>query len=133
MFGHLSNQSSRFVWKGLSLSHVNDDGPRGLCVTRRNKTQAQLRRNVHLRDTIEHRKQALYLALAAEDWRDILADENISVAVGLMEDKIRTLMDECIPLKTVRISPRDPTSPLVRSMLIVTSKISVSNQSDFQK
>lgn len=51
-----------------------------------------------------------------------------------MEDKIRTLMDECMPLKTVRISSRDPAwiSPLVRSMLIVKLKISVRNKERLQ-
>ena len=89
-----------------------------------------MRGKVHLRDTREHRKQALYIALAAEDWGDILAAENINVAVGLLEDRIRTLMDECMPVKTVRISSRDPAwmSPLVKSMLRAKSKISVSNK-----
>ena len=54
-----------------------------------------MRRKVHLRDTREHRKQALKIPLAAEDWGDILAAENINVAVGRLEDKILTLMDEC--------------------------------------
>lgn len=43
-----------------------------------------MRRKVHLRDTREHRKQALYLALAAEDCNDILAAENMIVVVGLI-------------------------------------------------
>ena len=70
------------------------------------------------------------LALAAEDWGVILAAENINMAVGLLEDRIHALTDECMPVKTVRISSRDPAwmSPLVKSMLRAKSKISVSNK-----
>ena len=89
-----------------------------------------MRRKVHLRDTREHRKQALYIVLAAEDWGDILAAKNVNVVVGLLEDRIHTLMDECMLVKTVRILSRDLAwmSPLVKSMLRAKSKISVSNK-----
>ena len=48
-----------------------------------------------------------------------------------MEDKIRTLMDKCVPLKSVRMSSCDPVwmSPLhvVLSMLRAKSRISDNN------
>ena len=87
------------------------------------------RRKVLVRDCREQRKRALYLSLAAEDWGEVITAEDINVAVGIMEDKIRTLMDKCMPLKSVRMSSRDPVwmSPLVRSMLRAKSRISDNN------
>ena len=46
-----------------------------------------------------------------------------------MEKKIRTLMDKCMPLKSVRLSSRDPVwmTALVKSMLRAKSRISCNN------
>ena len=87
------------------------------------------RRIVLVRDCREQRKRALFLSLAAEDWGEVITAEDINVAVGIMEDKIRTLMDKCMPLKSVRMSSRDPVwmFPLVRSMLRAKSRISDNN------
>ena len=88
-----------------------------------------VRRKVQIRDTRKHRKEALYLALNAEDWREVLLGNNIDCVVNNMEKKIRTLMDKCMPLKSVRLSSRDPVwmTPLVKSMLREKSRISCNN------
>ena len=91
------------------------------------------RHKVLVCDCREQRKRALYLSLAAEDLGEVhvITAEDINVAVGIMEDKIRTLMDKCMPLKSVRMSSRDPVwmSPLhvVLSMLRAKSRISDNN------
>ena len=49
--------------------------------------------------------------------------------VSNMEKKIRTLMDKCMPLKSVRLSSRDPVwmTALVKSTLRAKSRISCNN------
>ena len=59
---------------------------------------------VFVRDCREHRKQSLYLALAAEDWQEVVTADNVDVAVRIMENKICSLMDKCMPLRSIRIS-----------------------------
>jgi hypothetical protein len=85
-----------------------------------------LRRKLQLRDCRKHRKQDFYQALASEDWNEVLAAEN----VNLMEDKIKTLMDKCMPIKYVRMSTRDPIwmTPLVKSLFRAKSRISLNNE-----
>lgn len=46
-----------------------------------------VRRKVQLRDTRKHRKEALYLALNAEDWSEVLSGNNIDCVVNNMEKK----------------------------------------------
>ena len=65
-----------------------------------------LRRKIQLRDCREHRKQAFYRDLASQDWSELLAAENVDIAVNFMEDKIKKLMDKCMPIKYVRMSIR---------------------------
>ena len=60
-------------------------------------------RKVQIRDTRKHWKEALYLALNAEDWTEVLSGNNVDCVVDNMEKKIRTLMDKCMPLKSVRL------------------------------
>ena len=88
-----------------------------------------VRRNVQIRDTRKHRKEALYLALNAVDWSEVLSGNNVDCVVNNMEKKIRTLIDKCMPLKSVRLSSRDPVwmTPLVKSMLRAKSRISCNN------
>ena len=88
-----------------------------------------LRRMVQILDTRKHRKEALYLALNAEDWSEVLSGNNVDCVVNNMEKKIRTLMDKCMPLKSVTLSSRDPVwmTPLVKSMLRAKSRISCNN------
>ena len=68
-------------------------------------------------DCREHCKQSFYLALAAQDWQEVVTADNVDVAVRIMEDKICSLMDKCMPLKSIRMSSCDPRwmSPLVPS------------------
>ena len=72
-----------------------------------------------VRDCREHRKQSFYLALAAQDWQEVVTADNVDVAGRIMEDKICILMVKCMPLRSIRTSSRDPSwmSPLVRPML----------------
>ena len=78
----------------------------------------------------KHRKQAFYQALASEDWNEVLAADNVNIAVNLMEDKIKKLMDKCMPIKYVRMSTRDPIlmTPLVKSLFRAKSRISLNNE-----
>ena len=71
-----------------------------------------------MRDCREHRKQVLYLALADTDWRDITQGTNVNEAIGLLEQKIHSLMDKYMPLRSVRMSSCDLVwmTPLVKSM-----------------
>ena len=47
-----------------------------------------------------------------------------------MEAKLTTLMDRCLPLKTVTMSSRDPVwmSPLVKTLLKKKSRLSCNNK-----
>ena len=85
-----------------------------------------VRRKIQIRDTRKHRKEALYLALNVEDWSEVLSGNNADCVVNNMQKKIRTLMDKCVPLKSVRLSSRDPVwmTHLVKSMLRAKSRIS---------
>ena len=82
-----------------------------------------------LSKTTLYRKQSFYLALAAEDWQEVVTVDNVDVAVRIMENKICSLMDKCMPLRSIRMSSRDPSwmSPLVRSMLRAKTRISLNN------
>ena len=88
-----------------------------------------LHRKVQILDTRKHRKEVLYLALNVEDWSEVLSGNNVDCVVNNMEKKIRTLMDKCMPLKSVTLSSRDPVwmTPLVKSMLRAKSRISCNN------
>ena len=59
----------------------------------------------------------------------MLSGNNVDCVVDNMEKKIRTLMDKCMPLKSVRLSLRNPMwmTPLVKSMLWAKSRISCNN------
>ena len=52
-----------------------------------------VRRKVQIRDTRKQRKEALYLALNAEDWSEVLSGNNVDCVVNNVEKKIRTLID----------------------------------------
>ena len=47
-----------------------------------------IRQKVQFRDCREHRKRALYLALATECWDEVLEADNIETAVNILELKI---------------------------------------------
>ena len=86
-----------------------------------------IRKKVQFRDCREHRKQALYLALASECWDDVLEADSIETAVNILELKILSNINWCMPLRTVSLSSRDPSwmTPLVKYMLRSKSHISV--------
>ena len=83
----------------------------------RNKLRP-VRRKVIIRDCRENLKKALYLALSSEGWSEFLRSTNADALVSQLEAKLITLMDRCLPLKTVTMSSRDPAkmSPLVKSL-----------------
>ena len=86
-----------------------------------------IRQKVQFRDCREHRKRALYLALATECWDEVLEADNIETAVNILELKILSNINRCMPLRTVTLSSRDPRwmTPLVKYMLRNKSHISV--------
>jgi len=86
-----------------------------------------IRQKMQFRDCPEHRKQALYLALALECWDEVLEADNIEKAVNILEFKILSSINRCIPLRTATLSTRDPRwmTPLVKYMLRDKSRISV--------
>ena len=86
-----------------------------------------IRQKVQFRDCREHRKQALYLAVASECWDEVLEADNIEKAVNILEFKILSSINRCIPLRTATLSTRDPRwiTPLVKYMLRDKSRISV--------
>ena len=65
-----------------------------------------IRRKVEFRDCRKHRKSDLYRALSNENWKDVLEADNIEQAVSLLELKITTNMNMCMPIRSVSISPR---------------------------
>ena len=88
-----------------------------------------LRRKVQTHDTRNHQKEALYLALNAEDWSEVLSGNNVDCVVNNMEKQIRTLKDKCMPLNSATLSLRNPMwmTPLVKSMLRAKSRIFCNN------
>lgn len=78
-----------------------------------------IRQKVQFRDCREHQKQALYLALASECWNEVLEVDNIEKAVNILELKILSNINRCMPLQTVTMSSCDPrwVTPLVKYML----------------
>lgn len=78
-----------------------------------------IRQKVQFRDCREHQKQALYLALALECWNEVLEVDNIEKAVNILELKILSNINRCMPLRTVTMSSCDPrwVTPLVKYML----------------
>ncbi|XP_048578062.1 uncharacterized protein LOC116601437 [Nematostella vectensis] len=88
-----------------------------------------LRKTIKIRDCRKHRKEALYLALAEEKWDSVLESNDVNEAVRNLENLIHDNLEKCMPLKTVRMSSRDPLwmTPLVKSLLKTKSKIGPNN------
>ena len=89
-----------------------------------------IRQNVRIRDCRRHRKEGLYLKLVSENWDSVLNLNDVEEAVNNLEAKIKHHMDECMPLRSVRMSSRDPVwmTPLVKSLKRVKSRIAPSNK-----
>ena len=70
------------------------------------------------------------MVLATLDWSDIYNAVDINKVVKVLEEKILVVMDRCMPLKSIRMSSRDPLwmSPLVKCMLRTKSRISLNNK-----
>ena len=81
-------------------------------------------------DCRRHRKEGLYLKLASENWDSVLNFNDVEEAVNNLEAKIKHHMDECMPLRSVRMSSRDPVwiTPLVKSLMMVRSRIAQSTK-----
>ena len=60
----------------------------------------------------------MYLKLVSENWDSVLNLNDVKEAVNNFEAKIKHHMDECMPLRSVRMSLRDPVwmTPLVKSL-----------------
>ena len=91
------------------------------------KKLKHIRQKVQFRDCREHQKRALYLALASECWDEVLEADNIEKAVNILELKILSNINRCMPLPTATLSTLDPRwmTPLVKYMLRDKSYISV--------
>ena len=84
------------------------------------------RSKVLVLDCREHREQSFYQALAVQDWQEVVTADHVDVTGRIMEDKICTLMDKCMALRSIRMSSRDPN--LVRSILRAKTRISLNNR-----
>ena len=84
-----------------------------------------MRRKFLFRDCRKHRKDALYKALAEQNWEAVQKATNVDEAVDYLSKKILDLMNTCMPTKTISMSTRDPywMTPLVKSMLKTKAKI----------
>ena len=58
----------------------------------------------------------MYLQLVSENWDSVLNLNDVEEAVNNLEAKIKHHMDKCMPLRSVRMSSRDPVwmTPLVK-------------------
>ena len=72
----------------------------------------------------------MYLKLVSENWDSVLNLNDVEEAVNNLEAKIKHHMDECMPLRSVRMSSRDPVwmTSLVKSLMRVKSRIAPSNK-----
>ena len=61
-----------------------------------------------VRDRREHRKRDLYRQLQKVDWSNIFTKDNIDSAVIEVNNTLRLIMDECMPLIPINMSTRDP-------------------------
>lgn len=129
MFGQLFYEPHGSLFKVLSLSHALQDGSHGVILAPGIKLPP-IRRKVYVRDLRAHRKHDLYLALAKENWDNVIQATDVDEVVGGLENTILGHLDSCMPLKTVRMSSRDPgwMTSLVRSMIRAKSRISLSKQ-----
>ena len=89
-----------------------------------------IRQNVRIKYCRRHRKEGLYLKLVSENWDSALNLNDVEEAVNNLEAKIKHHMDECMPLRSVCMSSRDPVwmTPLVKSLMRVKSRIAPSNK-----
>ena len=89
---------------------------------------------MQFRDCVEHRQQPLYLALALECWDEVLEAHNIEKAVNILELKILSSINRCMPLRTATLSTRGwMTTPLVKYMLRDKSRMSVLSTDQHQE
>ena len=84
-----------------------------------------LRYKVQLRDCREHRRATLYFELEQTDCNHVCEAENIDEVVTRLETQILLLMNDCMPLRTVKMSSRDPfwMSPLIKHLLKIKARI----------
>lgn len=72
----------------------------------------------------------MYLKLVSENWDSVLNLNDVEEAVNNLEAKIKHRMDECMPLRSVRMSSHDPVwmTPLEKSLMRVKSRVAPSNK-----
>ncbi|CAB3991556.1 Hypothetical predicted protein [Paramuricea clavata] len=89
-----------------------------------------IRRKVQIRDCRKHRKAALYNSMATETWDNVIDSSDVQQAVLFLECKILSHMDNCMPIRTISMSSRDPVwmTPLLKSMIRAKSRISELNK-----
>lgn len=80
-----------------------------------------IRRKVQFHDQRENRKMDLYLALARQNWAEVLESTDVEHAVHELEKIIYSNLSECMPLRIVIMSSRDPIwmIPLVSNTVLL--------------
>ena len=85
-----------------------------------------IRTKVAFRDQREHRRRDFEIKIQTCDWKHVTESTNIDEAVTRLNTTIIELMNECLPVRTVTMSSRDPPwmSPLVKYLLKKKNKAS---------
>ena len=93
-----------------------------------------IRRKVQIRDCREHCKAALYNSMVTETWDNVIDSTDVQQAVHLLESKILSHMDNCMPIRTITMS-RDPLwmTPLLKSIIRAKSRISQLNKDQLKE
>ena len=91
------------------------------------------RRRVIVYDLKLHNIIRLRHAINDFDWNDLLSSsQDVSAVYSLFISSIRQLINHCVPAKTVKISPRDPSyiTPVIKAMLNKRRKLRRSGRTD---
>ncbi|CAB3986806.1 Hypothetical predicted protein [Paramuricea clavata] len=72
-----------------------------------------------IKDKRTHRMLALKNALQQQKWSKVLDSDDVNEAANILHTTINSLLDSCLPTRTVKMSTRDPIwlTPLVKSLL----------------
>jgi len=77
------------------------------------------RTRVKLFDLREHNLNFLRICVVNFDWRPLFESTDIDDIYSLFLNKVRALIEHCIPVKNIRLGPRDPpfVTALMKSLL----------------
>ena len=85
-----------------------------------------------IRDRKTHRMLTLKNALQQQDWSKVLDSDDVNEAANILHTTINYLLDSCLPIRTVKMSTRDPIwmTPLVKSLLQRKHKLVARGKND---